>query len=51
MTKVTISVLGGLHFVGLDEAALTRKVKAVAAFLAHRYLKERQAELPAHGVR
>jgi len=34
MTKVTISVLGGLHFIGLDEAALTRKVKAVAAFLA-----------------
>ncbi len=34
MTKVKINLLGGLAFVGLDDANLSRKVKAVAAFLA-----------------
>ena len=34
MTKVKINLFGGLELVGLDDANLNRKVKAVAAFLA-----------------
>jgi len=34
VTKVNINLLGGLEFSGVDGAALTRKVKALAAFLA-----------------
>ena len=34
MTKVKINLLGGLELVGPDDANLSRKVKAVAAFLA-----------------